>query len=378
MVSPYSSYARQLLGSVDLNQGAQELLEAEKFWKLDVFSLFLEKCDEEIFDDCSAGLRLAKFAPPFADKIITYDSTLNAPTLHVRAYCRLGSAYRAVGDYAAAHRTYDLALAEQNLPPVEAADLYRRLAYLRLYQGNGDEAARLIEDAIRIQRLESDLIDRHELGRCLVARATIQREAGNLGASILDLTAALNHLEVNRGPRPYFAAVHNLAVDLVNGGSPDQLATAVQWLSVARKKLRWFKKRHYGKYKLKWLQGIIQARFGATAQAELSYKASRRGLIEMVAPYEVAMISLDLAALYLPQGRLGELRELASETWKLCSGLSLQKQAISALQLWHDAVEQRQLTLELLTSTRTTVAAHTIPAGSRPTATIPAGKRSDV
>ena len=378
MSSPYSSYARQLLRSVDLTRGSEELLETPKYWKPDVFNLFLEKCDEAIFDDCSVGLKLSKSAPPFAERVIAANPTVKPAVLRVRAYCRLGSAYRAVGDYTEAHRTYELALAEGDLPTVEAADLYRRLAYLRLYQGHGPEAESLIDEAIRIQRLETDLIDRHELGRCLVARATIRRESGNLGASILDLTAALNHLDVGRGPRPYFAAAHNLAVDLVNGGSPDQLATALKRLGVARKKLRSFKKRHYAKYKLKWLQGLIQARFGATAQAELSHKAARRGLIDMGASYEVVMISLDLTALYLPQGRLTELRELACETVELCTSLSLNRQASSALRLWHHATERQQLTLELVASARATVAEHTIPAGSSPKASIPAGKRSDV
>lgn len=378
MKSPYSSYARQLLRSVDLAAGAQELIEVEKFWKLDVFDLFLEECDATIYDDCSAGLKLAKLAPSLAERVISTDVIVPAAVLRVRAYCRLGSAYRACGDFPAANQTYDLALAEEKIPGVEAADLYRRLAYLRLYQGQGDEAERLISEAIRIQRLETDLIDRHELGRCLVARATIRRESSDLGGSILDLTAALNHLDVERGPRPYFAAAHNLAVDLVAGGSPSQLSTALQRLTVARKKLRSFKKRHYAKYKLKWLQGLIQTRFGATAQAELSHKAARRGLIEMGAMYEVAMISLDLAALYLPQGRIGELRDIASETWQLCSSISLDTQAIGALRIWYRAIEQHQLTLELLASTRVTVAVHTIPAGSSPTASIPAGKRSDV
>ncbi len=63
----------------------------------------------------------------------------------------------------------------------------------------------------------------------------------------------------------------------------------------------------------------------------------RKGLVKMGLAYEVGMVSIDLAALYLDQGRHSEVEALVRETAVLFRRLGVERQAQEALDLWRQA-----------------------------------------
>jgi tetratricopeptide (TPR) repeat protein len=343
-------YAQQLLRRAA--ERPEELIEKHIYWKPLVFDLYLEKCNERIFENPEAGLALARLAPQLAERVAATHRRLSAPVLRLRAHALLGSAFQMAGDLAAAEKAFATARKEEpSVPALEKAELYRRLAYLRLSQRR-PEAFQLIDEAIRIHRLETNLVDRHDLGCCFLARGHVEYELGDPGQALVDLSAAVNHIDPRRGSRFYYAALHNLAGYLADYGSPEQLRVVMDQLRAAHALLGGTKKRSLAKYKLRWLQAVIHARFGQTAKAELTFLEVREGLTELVVPLEVAMVSIDLGLLYLSTGRLAELESLAGETHRLLHHLGADHDALATLLLWHHAARERRVTAAVLKDIR--------------------------
>ena len=64
--------------------------------------------------------------------------------------------------------------------------------------------------------------------------------------------------------------------------------------------------------------------------------------------HDSALASLDLAAIYLRQGRSAELKELAAQMLAIFHALRINREAIAALVLFQRAVEFERVTLGLM------------------------------
>lgn len=349
------SYARRLL--LEALKQPERLLKERKFHKRAVFELLLKHMNRLVGDSPDEALRLAEILPGLAELIP------GPRKVHIaQAHALAGSAHRAVGDFRASERSYQQAEA-QDLPNIEFADVYRRKSYLRMEQGRLDQAFHLINRAIEIYRLEGDLFDRDALGCSLAARGHFHRLAGQKGEALIDYSAAVGLIDHRTDPVGYYGTLHNLSVLLVLEGTPHQVGTVLQQLSAAYRRFIGYSQRHLAKYKLRWLQGLGQARFGATRRAEVNYEIAREGFIELNAPLEVALVSLDLAGVYFDDGRWEELQEMATTTFQICKGLAATREMLAALALWGRAVQEEQLTHALLRQSREKILETGRPAG---------------
>jgi hypothetical protein len=64
--------------------------------------------------------------------------------------------------------------------------------------------------------------------------------------------------------------------------------------------------------------------------------------------YDVALVSLDLAALYLDSGRTDEVRELAAESVPLFASRGVHRELMMAWSLFREAAERDAVTLGLV------------------------------
>ncbi len=183
-------------------------------------------------------------------------------------------------------------------------------------------------------------MDRHGLGECLVCRGHAYVEFQQPGKSLEDWTAALNHLSLRRDPKPYYAALHNLAVRAVDHGTRQEAETAQENLKPALTLLNSYHRRHFAKYKLRWLIALTDARLGHEGEAELTFLEVRKGLARLKLPHEVGMISIDLALLYRKQGRFEKIKPLAEETTLIFQRLGVAAKVQEALDLWREADER--------------------------------------
>ena len=312
--------------------------ERKKFWRLELWPYYLRRCNELLFDDPRRALTFALSLPELAARISAANPGVNGADLMLLGFSYLGSAYRAAGDYDRAEEAFRKARAyRESASPQALAEYLRRLAYLRIFQKD-PEGFRIIGEALAIHK-RGNLVDRHAFGECLVCRGHSYVVFGLHGKSFDDWTASLNHLSIRVNDRPWYSAVHNLAVWAADFGTDAQLETALVNLKPALVLLSTYSGRRFAKLKLRWLIAVIDARLGHSGSAELAFLEVRKGLVAMKLAYEVGMVQIDLALLYLAQGRHASLEPLARETAAIFRRIGVEARAQEALDVWREAGE---------------------------------------
>lgn len=100
--------------------------------------------------------------------------------------------------------------------------------------------------------------------------------------------------------------------------------------------------------RLLWLEGKVCQALGQVELAEEAMKQARGGYANVELGYEVALISLDLAALYLETGRLEEVEQLALEVVPQFAVQQIHSDAFTAIALFEQAARKKRATLALV------------------------------
>ena len=99
----------------------------------------------------------------------------------------------------------------------------------------------------------------------------------------------------------------------------------------------------------KWLEGQIARGLGQQDQAKALFREAREGFLQANAAYSTALVSLDLASLYVEQGRMTELKRIAEEMVPTTSlSRQIHREALAALDYWRQAVEAEQVCAALV------------------------------
>ena len=312
------------------------LLTQESLWRLELWPHYLHRYDELLFDDPREALDYAERLPRLAAHIANAEPGANGADLMLLGHTYRGSALRATGSLGRAGAAFQEArFYTGNASPKALAEYLRRLAYLRIIQ-HDPECFVLVGEAIALEK-QGDLVDRHGLGTSLLCRGCAYVEFGRHGKSFDDWSAALCHLSIKLSDRLWYGAVHNLTTWAVDYGTDEQLKSALGNLKEAQAVLNTYRGRRFAKLKLRWLIAVIHARLGHHGYAEVAYLEARRGLVKLELGYEVGMLQIDLAMLYLAQGRLAELEPLVAETAALLRQLGVPAKAAAALDGWRRA-----------------------------------------
>jgi hypothetical protein len=97
-----------------------------------------------------------------------------------------------------------------------------------------------------------------------------------------------------------------------------------------------------------WLTARIQAGQGHREEAILGLERVRRELTTREVPFDAAQAALEVAALYLEEGRTGEVKELAREMAEIFKAQGIAREALAALALFVEAAQQETATVELV------------------------------
>ncbi len=152
------------------------------------------------------------------------------------------------------------------------------------------------------------------------------------------------------------SATHNLAAAVVERCTPDNLV-AVLPLVVEAKRYQGKCRNSIAKEKLTWVEARIHARFGCGRTAERRLLSAGRKLLELGAPFEAALVGLELSVLYLQWREWPKLEQVALETFEEFKALSSHKEATAALRLWVEGAEMRSLTKESIREFQATIEA---------------------
>ncbi len=324
----------------DARKEPSALLTRKKFWKPAFWPHYLRLCDDVLFDDPVAGLELALPAPELAAIICKRHPTeVSAPDLMICAYSLVAGANRRNDRLKEAKATFAEAskYADRASPPALGVYLLR-LAYLRIVT-HDPECFALVEQGLAVYKL-GNLVNRHGIGHMLLCRGLAYATFDQHHRAFDDWAASLHHIDVKLDPKPWYCAVHNLALNAVEheDTDPELLRMARTHIESARRGLKSFlSTRLFATLKSRWATALIDERLGAEGHAELELLDVRKRLADLGLSIEVGWLSIDLARLYLRQRRHQDLKALALETVEIFRQFEVEAKAQEALDLWHQA-----------------------------------------
>jgi tetratricopeptide (TPR) repeat protein len=96
-----------------------------------------------------------------------------------------------------------------------------------------------------------------------------------------------------------------------------------------------------------WLEGRVVAGLGQRDEALLALGQVRRYFTMNQIAYDAALASLEVAVLYLEQGRTREVKRLAEEMLWIFKGQGVHQEALAALRLFYEAARKEEASADL-------------------------------
>ena len=225
--------------------------------------------------------------------------------------------------------------------PLDEALLLELKAPLRRVQGRYDEALELLAEAIAIYR---EVNEPHLQGRALMVKGLVLRYQGNLEGAADCFRTSLFLLDGLRDPRLLVTAQYNLIGCLEAAGHGAEAATLIP---EARALMEQAGTRS-DLIRLRWTEGRVSVLLGRLAEAEAALLEVRESFVADARAFDAAQVSLDLAALYLRQGRSEETRLLAAELIPIFQSRDIYREALAAVIVFQQAAAMEQLTASLV------------------------------
>jgi len=310
----------------------------------------LARSSELRFSDPDGMLAAASLAVSLSERIAPESREPRAlADLQARAWAGQGNARRVVGDLAEADADLARAL-ERSSQGTGDPRLFARLldltASLRIAQRRFEEASQLLDWVFGIHW---KLGESHEAGRALIGKSNTAAYALDLEEAVRLLGQGLALMDADRDPHLVLNVVHNLLCHLVDSGRHKEAHRLLQ-------RSRALYASHAGRIdqtKARWLEGRIALSMGDPAVADQAFREVRADYEEIGLPYDMALVSLDLAALWLDQGRTREILALLDETISVFRERGIRREAVAALLMLREAFGREQVTRAVLQAVAT-------------------------
>lgn len=265
---------------------------------------------------------------------LAYGPELTAD-LRARCLAELGNAHRVSDDLEAAERALRNAIEASGRgtqDPLLLARIMDLTASLRGAQRRFGEALELLDAVYQIYESHGD---RHNAGRALISKGVYTGYANDPEGAVRLLSAGLAMIHPASDPKLVVTAVHNLIGFLADSG---QFREAQRLLRRARQAYHAEGDR-VNLIKLSWLDGRIAAGLGQLRRAEQSLLQARKDLTATGLNYHAALVSLDLAGVWLSQGKTAETRTLVEELVATFQARRIAREALAALVLLKEALD---------------------------------------
>lgn len=328
----------------------QRFVDNPGHWNYRTWATFLDWCEEIRMDHPPRAVESAIAGVRLGDRILQakdHRKERRFDALRVRAWGILASSYRVQNRYSESEGALCVAMSSRIHDATVYADLCTRMMYLRMDQQRYPEADFFITAAMRIYHQGADS---HRMGCALMDRGVLRGNSGKMALAVKDFRNALTKIDARRSPRYFHAAIHNLTVALATDERTDKDELLRCFKRAAR--LNRFPKTSLSGVKLLWLKGKVLLRTGETAAAEEALGTAAFRISQLNAPYEAALISLDLVDIYTRQGRYNEAREVAAEALRVFRAGPADLEATAALTGVCDSARDQDLTQAMISSTR--------------------------
>lgn len=309
------------------------------------FELLVDRARMAVLEEPRRAEELLRLALDVADHLspATYGPG-SIDSAKARAWASLGNALRVLSDFRQAEQAFrqaEVHLAGGWLDPLDEALLLEYKSSLRRAQRRFDEALSLIDSAIAVYR---EVNEPHGQGRAMMAKGLVLRYAGDAEAAGTWFRDSLFLLDGNEEPRLLALSQSNLIGCLIDTG---RLHEASALLPESQKLIEQVGRR-CDSTRLRWMEGTIAAALGRPAEAEEIFLELIEAFTEDRVAYDVALVSLELSALYARQGRTADVKRLAAEMLPIFQSCEVHREALAALIVFQKAAEMEQLSLGLV------------------------------
>lgn len=291
-------------------------------------------------------LQLAALARAAADACVPEDAggDLRLADLRSWAWGHYGNALRVGGKLREAEEALGQAttLREQGTgdPPLRAR-LLELAASLNTFQRRFEAAISMAEAAAQVYR---DLGETHMLASALVQQAIAALYSGETETAVDTLNRAIPLIDHEGDPHLLLAACHNLVHCYLGLDRPEQ---ALSIYSETRDLYKEFSDSLI-QLRVGWQEGQLLRELGHLREAEAALLQARSGFMERGLMYEVAVVSLDLAALYVRLHSIDEVRQIAVAAVPIFRALGVDREALASLLQLQQVADQEQEALDLI------------------------------
>ncbi len=298
------------------------------------------------FEEPRRAVELAKLAVQVADRLGAdeWGGEEELAGLRARAWAQLGNAFRINSDFTASEQAFSVTesvLAESQVPLSEKAKVLSLLASCRRSQHRFGESLQLFD---RVAAIYKKLGQWHLLGRTLLQKSLVCSWAGDVEGEMKLLRRALDLIDPQADPRVFLAARHNLIHALYERGSVRE-AFALLYHS---RPLYLKAGDRMNLLKLRWLEGLVAFGLQRTDQAEAAFREVREAFVELGLGYDAALASLDLAGVYVLQGRTADVSRLAEETLAIFQTHHTHGESLAALLVFSSAARIDRAGIDLV------------------------------
>jgi transcriptional regulator with XRE-family HTH domain len=297
-----------------------------------------EESETSAAADAARALDLATLALRVAEVAPLAES--QRQSLQGYALFFLGNARRVSGDlpkaeeaFAQAHLLWSSGHSALPLPQWRVLDLE---ASLLREQRRWEQALWLHDQAFTAAPAE-------ERNRILIKKAMTLEQSGHHEPAIEVLRQTEPQIDASRDPRLAFALHSNLALNLVRLG---RFAEAEPNLREARRLAEQLGN-GLDLVRLRWVEGLNAAGLGRRDEAIEALSQVREEFLSRGIAYDATLATLELAVLYLEEGRTTEVKTLARQMARLFQAQRVERETLAALKLFREAAEKEQVTVEL-------------------------------
>jgi tetratricopeptide (TPR) repeat protein len=317
--------------------------ESLRSWAL--AALLVRESQKAVFDQPMRAVERAEVAVRIAEQLSgeVYDSVW-VHDLCARAWAHLGNSRRVLGELLGADQALRTAFAllergGTGAPEVRGELLILQAVLLRS-QRRLPEALSSADDAMALFLEANDPVSMH---RVRLVRAKIREELGDLAGTIADLEGLIEEIGAEDEAVLRAYAHHNLLTALVTVGRFDEAASRLSEVRSA-----FVLTGPVDRIRLRWLEARIAAGLGRQDEAESILREVQSEFFERRMGYDAALVALELATLFVEQGRTPEIKQLAIEVLPLFESREVHREAMAALILFQRAAEQEVLTVEMV------------------------------
>lgn len=332
----------------------------DEFWTWGLCERLLAQSWSLRNEDPQGMLRLAGWAVEAADRLhpeqcgarVTLD-------LRAQAWGEYANACRIADDLVRANQAIGHAAAlrkEGSGSPLIRARLAELAAGIFSHQRSFAAALQALDAAFAVYDKHGD---RESSLRVLVKRGIYTGRSGDPEQGLEFLTKALRLSE--GGSTLRFQILHNILLFRVEMGD-------FRGANLLLFDLRPLYLHHAGTVdltKLRGIEGKIAAGLGEWERAERAFRQVREEFETRGQFYHAATLGLDLAEIWLRQGRTREVKDLVLETLAIFRARYVARDSIAALLLLRDALDRDLATLELVALVRAALEQHAPPQAAK-------------